>query len=288
MALFYAFCAAALAGVIVYLAVFRRFVAQRDSASEHGRAHTGRVAHAASLASKIFPQTKEVGDRLRKRISGAGLTISPTTYHGISVVFYIAALVVLAPALSLLDMNPAAKIALAIVAAVIVALCPRALLAIKARKRRERIKVALPRALDLLAISIEAGLTPQRAIRIVAQKSTGPLAYEFGLADRDMAFLRYSLGEALERMADRCGVEALSQFVAALSAGTAVGAKVGDVLKSQSKHVFKRRTQELKAQSNKLPIKMIMPIGFLMLPDVILAFAAPIAISMVAKMSGVQ
>lgn len=83
-------------------------------------------------------------------------------------------------------------------------------------------------------------------------------------------------------------VEELSQFVAALSAGTACGASVGEVLKNQSKHVFKRRRQELHARANKLSARMIMPIGFLMLPAVILAFAAPVTISRFVKLPGVQ
>lgn len=291
MALFYATLAAILGGTISYLALMRiampRGVARNNLNT--GAASVRKYPTAlAALVNKVLPQPKEVGDKLRRRIASAGLSITPATYHGLSVVFYVTLLGFLAPIMSFLDIQPTAKIALIVVIVALVLLCPRGVLAIKTRRRREQIKVALPRALDLLAISVEAGLTPHRAIRIVAQKSTGVLAHEFELADRDMVLLRYSLPEALERMANRCGVEALSQFVAALSAGTAVGASVGDVLKNQSKHVFKRRSQELKALANKLGMKMILPIGFLMLPNVLFAFAAPIAISMIAKMAGVQ
>ena len=292
MTVFYAILAAALAGAVSYLAVFGRLASQGQGAiQQRNREQQAKAERAAALAgvvSRVLPQSKEVGDKQRRRIASAGLSMTPATYHGLSIAFYALALAVLVPLLPLLDIAPAAKTALALAVLAVVFLCPRAALSAKPRRRCEQIKGALPRALDLLAISVEAGLTPQRAIRIVAQHSAGPLAHEFELADRDMALLRYSLAEALSRMADRCGVDALTQFVAALSAGTAVGASVGDVLKSQSKHVFARRTQELKALANKLPVKMIMPIGFLMLPDVILAFGAPIAISMISMLSGVQ
>ena len=290
MVFIYAGCAAVVTGVASYLAVFGRMERPLGAA----RPSTGdapshqRVSALASAANRVLPQTQEAGGKLRKRIASAGLSVSPGTFHGLSVLFYTAAFAVLVPALTALDLQAPPKAALAVLAAAVVLLCPRAVLAAKARARREKIKVALPRALDLLATGIETGLTPQRSIRIVAQHGKGPLAYEFELADRDMAIMRYSLPDALDRMADRCGVEALSQFTAALSAGTAVGASVGDVLKSQSKHVFKRRRQELQARANKLPVRMIMPIGFLMLPAVILAFAAPVAISLFAKLSGVQ
>lgn len=289
MVIIYAGCAAVVAGVASYLAVFGRLARGHEPARRKAGATAPRRADAlAGFANRLLPQTQEAGGKLRKRLAAAGLTVSPGTFHGLCVLFWAASFFLLGPALAALDMQAAPKAALCALAAAVALLCPRAVLSAKARTRREQIKVALPRALDLLATSIEAGLTPQRSIRIVAQHSKGPLSREFGIADRDMAIMRYTLTEALDRMADRCGVEALSQFVAALSAGTAVGASVGDVLKSQSKHVFKRRRQELQARANKLPVRMIMPIGFLMLPAVILAFAAPVAISMMAKLSGVQ
>lgn len=289
MTIIYASCAAIIAGIASYLVIFGRMAHIPEPA--RGRTEAASRQHMtalAGIANKVLPQTQEAGGKLRKRLASAGLAMSPSTYHGLSVLLWAAAIAVLVPAIAALDMQAAPKIVLAALAAAIVLLCPRAALSVKARARKEQIKVALPRALDLLATSIEAGLTPQRSIRIVAQHSKGALAHEFGLADRDMAIMRYTLPEALDRMAERCGVEALSQFVAALSAGTAVGASVGDVLKSQSKHVFRRRRQELQARANKLPVRMIMPIGFLMLPAVILAFAAPVAISLISKLSGVQ
>lgn len=288
MSIVYAICTAVVAGVASYLAIFGRMVRAPEPARRAEAPSRQRVAALAGIANKVLPQTQEAGGRLRKRLASAGLAMSPGTFHGLSVLFWAMIAAVLGPVLAALDMQAAPKAALAALAAAAALLCPRAALAAKARARREQIKVALPRALDLLATSIEAGLTPQRSIRIVAQHSKGALAREFELADRDMAVARYTLPAALDRMADRCGVEALSQFVAALSAGTAVGASVGDVLKSQSKHAFARRRQELKARANKLPVRMIAPIGFLMLPAVVLAFAAPVAISLIAKLSVVQ
>lgn len=289
MSIIYAICAAVIAGVASYLVVFGRVARALEPArARSAAASRQRMTALAGIANKVLPQTQEAGGMLRKRLASAGLAMSPSTYHGLSVLLWAAAIAVLVPAVTALDVQPAPKAALAALAAAFVLLCPRAALSVKARARQEQIKVALPRALDLLATSIEAGLTPQRSIRIVAQNSKGALAHEFELADRDMAIMRYTLPEALDRMAERCGVEALSQFVAALSAGASVGASVGDVLKSQSKHVFKRRRQELQARANKLPVRMIMPIGFLMLPAVILAFAAPMAISLISKLSGVQ
>lgn len=289
MSIIYASCAAIITGVASYFAVFGRMARTPEPA--RGRTEAASRQHMSTLtgiANKVLPQTQEARGKLRKRLVSAGLTMSPSIYHGLSVLFWAASVAVLGSVLAALDMQTAPKATLTALAAAIVLLCPRAALSVKARARREQIKVALPRALDLLATSIEAGLTPQRSIRIVAQHSKGALAHEFGIADRDMAIMRYTLPAALDRMAERCGVEALSQFVAALSAGTAVGASVGDVLKSQSKHVFRHRRQELQARANKLPVRMIMPIGFLMLPAVILAFAAPVAINLISKLSGVQ
>lgn len=282
-------CAAALAGTASYLAVFSRMARRCKQGRERAEAPPRRRAAAlADTANRLLPQTQEAQGKLRKRLASAGIAISPNAYRGASVLLTAAAAVALLPAAAALDMRAPAKAALIAPVAAIVLLCPRAALSIKARARRERIEVELPQVLDLLATGIEAGLTPQRSIRLVAQHGKGPLAYEFGLADRDMSVMRYTLVEALDRMAGRCSVEALSQFVAALNAGTAVGASMGAVLQSQSDHAFKRRRKELRGRANKLPVKMIMPIGFLMLPAVVLAFAAPVAISLIAMLSSVN
>ncbi len=290
MGIVYSLCAAAIAGALSYLAVFGRMARTLEPAPvpANGGTPRQRASELAGIVNKVLPQTQEASGNLRKQLAGAGISVSPGTFHGLSVLFWAASLAVLGPVLMTLDIQTAPKAALIAAAAIAVLLCPKAALSVKAKARREQIKVALPRALDLLAVSVEAGLTPQRAIRIVAQNSKGALAREFELADRDMTIMRYTLTEALDRMAERCGVEALSQFVAALNAGASVGAPVGDVLKSQSRHVFKRRRQELQARANKLPVRMVVPIGFLMLPAVVLAFAAPVAISLFAKLSGVQ
>ncbi|MEG0324606.1 MAG: type II secretion system F family protein, partial [Raoultibacter sp.] len=143
------------------------------------------------------------------------------------------------------------------------------------------------KALDLLAVGVEAGLTMDRAMHLYAQESEGALAYEFGIADREMNTLGFSRAEALQRMGERCAVDELSLFVGAVNASAAAGSPIAEVLRNQSEAAFERRRQHFEEQGNKLTSKMILPMGAFLVPAVLVAAIAPMIINISVTASGV-
>lgn len=236
--------------------------------------------------NRTIPQSKGDADRLRGRIARAGLSITPAIYHALSITFWAvvaAAIVVVAP---LLKLPFSAVLALAVIVGIAALPAPRLYLNNRARGRAKEIQVKLPKALDLLTVSVEAGLTMNRAMRLYSEKDTGVLACEFGLVDREVNTLGYSREDALTRMANRCSVDDLSLFVGAVNASVSDGTQIGDVLRSQSESAFERRRQAIEEQGNKLQAEMILPLGLMLIASFIGA-VAPMVINVMSATSGV-
>lgn len=236
--------------------------------------------------NRIIPQSKGDADKLRGRIARAGLSITPAIYHGLSITFWAVVAAAIVVAVPLLKLPFSATLALTVIVGIAALLAPRLYLNNRARVRAEEIQIKLPKALDLLTVSVEAGLTMNRAMRLYSEKDTGALAREFGLVDREVNSLGYSREDALTRMANRCSVDDLSLFVGAVNASVSDGTQIGDVLRSQSESAFERRRQAIEEQGNKLQAKMILPLG-LMLVAAFIGAVAPMVINVMATTSGV-
>lgn len=252
------------------------------------RARGSQANRLVGMANRIVPQSKTDASALRSRLAHAGLSMSPSAYHGLTVMFWAALACLLVLLLPLLALPFAQAAFAAVLAAAVALVSPRVALAALAHKRSDRIRASLPKALDLLAVSVEAGMTMERSMRLYSQEDDGPLAREFALADREMNGLGFSRSEALQRMAERCGVEDLSLFVGAVCASEDAGSPIADVLRIQSEAAFERRRQFFEEQGNKLTSKMILPMGLFLIPAVLIAAIAPMVINIAATASGVM
>lgn len=251
------------------------------------RAGGSRADRLVGMANRIVPQSKSDASALRSRLAHAGLSISPPVYHGLTVMLWAAFACLPVLLLSLLALPFAQTALIAVLSAAFALAAPRVVLAALARTRSDRIRASLPKALDLLAVSVEAGMTMERSMRLYSQEDDGPLARDFALADREMNVLGFSRSEALQRMAERCGVEDLSLFVGAVCASEDAGSPIADVLRIQSEAAFERRRQYFEEQGNKLTSKMILPMGLFLVPAVVIAAIAPMLINIAATSSGV-
>lgn len=147
-----------------------------------------------------------------------------------------------------------------------------------AQKRQERIRKELPDALDLLTISVEAGLAFDAAMAQVAKNSEGPLAEEFFRTLSEMQLGR-SRSEALRDMGDRCGVDELSAFTTAMVQADAFGIPIANVLRVQAKEMRIKRRQRAEERAQKVPVKIIVPVVFCILPVLFIVIIGPGAIS---------
>lgn len=147
-------------------------------------------------------------------------------------------------------------------------------LTLKARSRRERIQADLPDALDLLAVSVEAGLGFDGAVAKLSEHMEGPLAEEFGLTLSEMR-IGESRQEALKRMAERVDAPELSAFVRAIIQADTLGTTLGRILRVQAADSRLRRQAAAEERAMKAPIKMLFPTVLFIFPAMFLVILGP-------------
>ena len=151
---------------------------------------------------------------------------------------------------------------------------PTVWLTLKIRTRQANILKALPDALDLLTISVEAGLGFDAAMTKVTEKWTNELSEAFTrvLIEIQMGTLRR---DALRAMASRSGVPDLTSFVAAIIQADQLGVSLARVLHIQSEQMRIRRRQRAEELAHTAPIKMMVPLVFLVFPALFVVLLGP-------------
>ncbi len=147
-----------------------------------------------------------------------------------------------------------------------------------AYNRNERIRADLPDSMDLLTISVEAGLPFDSALSQVARNTRGPLADELFRVLQEM---QIGLGriEALRALAERTNVVELRGFVTAMVQADQFGIPIASVLRVQSRDMRVKRTQRAEEQAQKVPVKILFPLVFCILPALFIVVMGPAAIS---------
>ncbi|TEU14610.1 MAG: type II secretion system F family protein [Anaerolineales bacterium] len=142
------------------------------------------------------------------------------------------------------------------------------------RRRQTEILKALPDALDLLTISVEAGLGFDAALSKVAEKWENELSLAFTrvIQEIQMGKLRR---EALRDMADRMDVSDVSSFVAAIIQADQLGVSIAKVLRIQSEQMRIRRRQRAEEKAHQAPVKMLFPMVFLIFPALLVILLGP-------------
>ena len=151
---------------------------------------------------------------------------------------------------------------------------PDTVVTFKARSRRERIQAELPDALDLLAVSVEAGMGFDGAITKLTEHMDGPLAEEFALTLGEMR-IGESRQEALRKMGERVGSPEMSSFTRAVVQADQLGISLGRILKLQAAEARNRRQAAAEERAMKAPIKMLFPTVIFIFPAMFIVILGP-------------
>lgn len=171
--------------------------------------------------------------------------------------------------------------ALFLLAAVLAFYVPDTLLSSSRAARERQIVKALPGAVDVLSLSVEAGLEFLIALeRLVKRGLTGPLRDELTAVLNDIR-LGTSRSDALRAMATRLEIPQVSSFVSTLVQADLLGASVGDVLKSQAAFLRSERFQRAEKAGGQATQKIIFPMLFFIFPAVLLIVIGPIALKFI-------
>lgn len=153
------------------------------------------------------------------------------------------------------------------------------------RSRQRGIFRSMPDALDLLTISVEAGLGFDAAMAQVHEKWEDDLSMEFGRVLREVR-LGKTRREALRAMADRMGVPEMTSFVAAVIQSEQLGVSMGTVLRIQSDQMRVRRRQMAEEEAQRAPVKIVFPIGLLIFPSLLIILLGPAILQMLSSPLG--
>jgi tight adherence protein C len=151
---------------------------------------------------------------------------------------------------------------------------PQFMVSRKATHRQEEILLALPSAIDILSISVEAGMGFDGALGYTMRKLKGPLAEEFGRTLNEIRLGKPRL-EALEDLGNRSGVEDLKTFVTAVVHASRLGGSITNTLRIQADSIRNRRRQRAQEKAMKAPVKMVFPLVFFIFPALFIVILGP-------------
>jgi tight adherence protein C len=148
--------------------------------------------------------------------------------------------------------------------------------------RAEMLRREMPDAVDLMTISVEAGLGFDAAVQQVARNTEGPLSEEFARMLREMQ-LGQGRGEALRGLADRTSLDEVRSFVSAMVQADSFGIPIAQVLRVQSGEMRVKRRQRAEEKAQQVPVKMTVPLIFCILPTLFIMILGPAALQIMDK-----
>jgi tight adherence protein C len=147
----------------------------------------------------------------------------------------------------------------------------------KARKRREQIEKDLPDLIDLVVVTLEAGLSFPQSLRLAASKIKEPLAGEVRLTLQEQN-MGLTLVEALTNFLGRIDTPGVRMFARSIAQGETMGVSTGQIMRNLAIELRKRRRAYAEERAQKAPVKMLFPIAFLIMPALFIVLLVPMVI----------
>jgi tight adherence protein C len=232
---------------------------------------------------------KQSAERLKVSLQQAGNpgNITPVMFSGLRMALFILLLVISGAVTFGQGMAVSQALMYTAIGGVLGYLLPGMWLGQQIKKRKHNIVKALPDALDLLTISVEAGLAFDLALTRVADKWDNELSKEFKRALTDTRLGR-ARRDALKEMAQRTGVDDVQTFVAAIIQAEQLGVSIGKILRIQSDQMRIRRRQRAEEAAHKAPILMLIPMAFLIFPSLFVVILGPAVPKLMTSLGGLS
>ena len=155
----------------------------------------------------------------------------------------------------------------------------------RTRSRLEQVDYELPELIDLLVVTVEAGLGFSGSLQVAAERLTGPLGDELRLAMQEQT-MGLTTSEALSNMLARCQTPLMRSFVRAVLQGETLGVSIGKIMRDLATDMRKRRRQSAEERAQKAPVKILFPLVFLIFPSMFVVLLGPAVYGFITTFGG--
>jgi tight adherence protein C len=162
---------------------------------------------------------------------------------------------------------------------------PAAMLRTRGQRRLDVIDRDLPELIDVLTVTVEAGLGFGGSLQLVADRFEGPLGDELRLTLHEQT-MGLSTEAALRDLAERCDTTSVRSFVRAVLQGDSLGVSIGTMLRNTASEARKRRRARAREQAQRAPLKLMFPLIFLIFPAMLIVLMYPTAYNIVQALGG--
>jgi tight adherence protein C len=162
---------------------------------------------------------------------------------------------------------------------------PMTIVSRRARHRFDKVERDLPELIDLLVVTVEAGLGFNSALQVCAQNLRGPLGDEVRLTLQEQR-MGLATNEALSNMLVRCETPSMRSFVRSVLQGETLGVSIGQIMRALAMEMRKRRRAAAEERAQKAPIKMLFPLVFLIFPSMFIVLLFPAMYSFITALGG--
>ena len=258
------------------------YVAETTGGSEESTARRPLDSIAGRIGDWAARRSDRLGEaKIREKLISAGMYgTTPRKILGYQV------LCAIALALLLLWLVPAMGgsiifgVVLAVAAGVGGWFAPVYYVELKRRSRMELIDKQMPDMIDLLVVTIEAGLGILASMRVASESMSDPLGQELRLTLQEQR-MGLSVGQAIESLGRRADAPNMRIFVRAITQGERLGVSIGTTMRNLSLEMRKRRRAMAEERAQKMPIKMLFPLIFFIFPALFIVILTPMMINIV-------
>ncbi len=238
------------------------------------RLRTMTVGNLSGVIRKMVPNNRRENYRLRLQRAGNPLNMDVDTF-----LFFKYASLFLLIIIGLVTRNPFVFV----ICLLIGLFMPDFYLKSRESQRRDQILKSFPDTLDLLTVSVQAGLGFDAALLRVTEKSKGPLVDEFEKTMKEISMGK-PRRQALRDMADRLNVNDVTTFLSAIIQADQLGISISNILRVQSHQVRETRRMKTEEKAQKAPIKMLIPLVCFIFPVILVVLLGPALLQIAANL----
>jgi tight adherence protein C len=224
--------------------------------------------------------------QIRQELMSAGLySLTPKRYIGYRAISFICLPVLMLWMALVTGLPGLLAMAFVAIGAIMGWVTPSVIVRHRTERRYQDVEQELPELIDLLVVTVEAGLGFSGSMNVASTRIEGALGDELRLALQEQT-MGLSIEEALRNMLERCETPAMRAFVRSVLQGEMLGVSIGQIMRNLADEMRKRRKAAAEERAQRAPIKILFPLIFMIFPAMFIILLGPAVFSMLDAFGG--